>query len=359
MNIFQRVRSFFSSKDKNEETLPPVEVAQAVESKAEEMIETAVENFKFGSQISDEQEESLPYWLSNEDALKDEGVIFGLSNANPDEKINIINSFFIHQTAELEKNKEQLYERISELNLSIEQNQTKIEEFKGKMDQLENKAMVDHNLARTVAGLVLSLGMCIGNYFLISRNIQVGFPENYQWISVGVFLAGMFNLYNPTSVFHSKDSGMTWKSALEEFGIPLAASFFVFVQVYESQPLLKSLALFGFIFFLFLFSGKILLGNITVLKADISKWLSNRNTKNDQNSKVEYWDSQIKSLHDQIDQLRVEKWKIIPDLNKTEARLEKYKAKRDSLIHVFQSEFLLARGYKANLNPAQIKKILE
>ncbi len=360
MNIFQRLKSLFSSGEKKEEVQPSEEAMAVIEKNTDEMIETAVERFTFGTQISERDDSgAMPYWLMNEDALRDEGVIFGLSEASPDEKISVINAFFLHQTAGLEKKREQLHEKISEYNLSIEQHQTRIEEYRKKSDDLENKPLSDHNLIRTLAGLLLSIGMCVGNYFLIAQNIRTGFPENYQWIAIGVFLAGMFNLYKPTSALHSGEEGFNWKRALEEFGIPLAASFFVFVQAYESQPLLKSLALFGFIFFLFLFSGKILLGNITVLKGDFSRWSGNRNIRKDQQTKVENWESETRSMQEQIDNLRVEKWKIIPELNHTEAELEKYKARRDSLIHVFQSEFNLARGYKSKLNPSQIKKIIE
>ena len=42
----------------------------------------------------------IPYWLEDEDTLRDEGVLFGLSESDPTEKTDIIHKYFSHLAAE-------------------------------------------------------------------------------------------------------------------------------------------------------------------------------------------------------------------------------------------------------------------
>lgn len=300
----------------------------------------------------------LPHWLENEDALRDEGVIFGLSDSKAEEKIAVIRTIFSHQSADLEKEVEQYNEKIGELNLFIEQKETRINELTEKARVLEEKEKQIHQLPRTLAGLLLSLAMCIGNYYLIEETLRSSYQQNHFFIAVGVFLAGMFNLFGRVSFFHDTDSEVSWRRALEEIGMPFAASFFVFVHAIESLSLVRSLALLFFVFFLFLFAGKLLLSNMTVTKDDLMKWIGNQQLNKDKNKKTESWDVEINQLKNEIDELRVKKWEIIPILNKTEAELIRVNGKRDSLIKLFESEFNLARGYKDRISEKDLKRIM-
>jgi len=63
---------------------------------------------------------TLPVWLADEQQLRDEAVLFGLSEARPDEKIAAIRLAFAALTAPLEKQIEQHHESIGHLNLLIE-----------------------------------------------------------------------------------------------------------------------------------------------------------------------------------------------------------------------------------------------
>lgn len=300
-----------------------------------------------------------PFWLENEDALRDEGVIFGLSESKAEEKIAAIRNYFSHKTANLEKTVEYLSEKIGELNLFIEQKETRINELKEKALVLENREAATHHLPRTIVGLLLSLAMCVGNYYLIDESIQPNFPQNHLFIAVGVLLAGMFNLFNPKSLFHEKDTPVSWRNILEEVGMPLAASVFVFVQALEHQSVARSLALLFFTFFLFLFAGKLLLSNLTVTKNDMGLWLSNRRLEKDKVRKADGWEVELNQLKNEIDQQRVQKWQIIDELKAPEAELKRLNEKREMMIKLFESEFNLARSYREKLTNKQIKKILE
>lgn len=300
-----------------------------------------------------------PFWLENEDALRDEGVIFGLSDSKAEEKIGAIRNYFSNKTADLEKTVEYLSEKIGELNLFIEQKETRINELKEKGLALENRQAETHYLPRTIVGLLLSLAMCVGNYYLIDESILPNFPQNHFFVALGVLLAGMFNLFNPKSLFHEKDTPVSWRNVLEEVGMPLAASVFVFVQALEHQSTARALALLLFTFFLFLFAGKLLLSNLTVTKNDMSTWLSNRKLKSDKVSKADTWELELNQLKNEIDDQRVQKWKIIDELKAPEAELKRLNEKKEMMIKLFESEFNLARSYREKLTSKQIKKILE
>ncbi len=357
MSFFDRVKNLFSSKP----TAPSLSDEGAIVLNAPQTPvsqEVAIIPTSEVQPFSPEMD-IIPFWLENEDALRDEGVIFGLSEAKAEEKIGAIRNYFAHQTAELEKTVEYHSEKIGEINLLIEQKETRINELTEKARVLENRERTDHQLPRTVIGIVLSLAMCVGNYYLIDESILTNFPENHYVIALGIFLAGMFNLFNPKSLFHEKESSISWRQLLEEVGMPLAASVFVFVQALDNQSLLRSFALFFFVFFLFLFAGKLLLSNLTVLKTDSGIWFDNLRLQKDKINKAQEWEEEITKLKLEIDEQRVEKWKIVDALKLPEAELKRLNERREMLVKLFESEFNLARSYREKLTGKQIQDILK
>nr|WP_299418746.1 hypothetical protein [uncultured Emticicia sp.] len=361
MSFFDRIKNLFSSKSKpfssNEEDFA-LNISQIPISQEVKIIPTS-EVQPFSSEMG-----VIPFWLENEDALRDEGVIFGLSEAKAEEKIGAIRNFFAHQTADIEKTVEYHSEKIDEINLFIEQKETRINELNEKVLVLEKLKRTDHQLPRTFIGILLSLAMCIGNYYLIDESIQTNFPRNHYVIALGVFLAGMFNLFNSKSLFHEKESSISWRQLLEEVGMPLAASVFVFVQSLTSfessqnQTLLRSFALFYFVLFLFLFAGKLFLSNLTVLKTDSRTWFDNLRLQKDKINKTQEWEHEITKLKTKIDDQRVEKWKIVDILKLPEAELKRLNERREMLIKLFESEFNLARSYREKLTSKQIEEII-
>ena len=74
-------------------------------------------------------EVTIPYWLDDEDTLRDEGVLFGLSESDPNEKTDIIQKYFSNLAAGHIAVVEEQNERIQELNLFIGQKNNRIEEL--------------------------------------------------------------------------------------------------------------------------------------------------------------------------------------------------------------------------------------
>jgi hypothetical protein len=302
-------------------------------------------------------DQEVPYWLDNEDMLRDEGVIFGLTGVNPTEKTASIKLFFSQKTAGAMKEIEQLNEKIQELNLEIGDKEEKINALKSKSENLENKEVRDEqHLLRTIVGLSLSIVMCVANFYLIEESLRPSFSQSFP-IAIGVFMAGMFNLFDRTSLLHEKRE-FSFRNLAEEIGLPLAASLFIFVQIADKQPLLKAFGLFFFTFCLFLFAGKLFLGNLTTLKRDFDIWLEKRNLSNQKRTKIVEWEEQIEQLEADINTIRTDKWKILPRLNKLEAEVSKIDAQRDMLIKLFESEFNLAKSHASKLSPKQFRDIL-
>jgi hypothetical protein len=334
------------------------ENSEIVEMPSSEIVSTEMMVFpKQNIQELINEEEEFPYWLGNEDALRDEGVIFGLSDTKPEEKLKIIDSIFQKKASGLKQKQEELSERIGELNLFMEKQNEEIIAIDQKSKLAIEQEAKEENLLRVAVGLLLSIGMCAGNYFLIDEGLKNSFPESHNWIAWGVFLTGMFSLYNPVAVIHN-DAKLTWKRLLEEFGMPLAASIFVFVQVYEAVPLYKSLAFLLFTFFAFMISGKILLGSIARLKYELRALNQNLNIKENKKKVNTDWQAKKDEINSQIEKIRVEKWKILPDLNEIEAQMAKINAEKEAIVNVFMSEYNLAKNYKQKLNSSQIKNII-
>lgn len=299
----------------------------------------------------------IPYWLEDEDTLRDEGVLFGLSESDATEKTDIIHKYFSQLAAEPVSEVERHNERIQELNLFIGQKTDRIEELKSRISEHEqSKTESDHHLPRTLIGLTLCVAMCVGNFFLIRESLRPAFAES-SWIALGIFLAGMFSLFGRISLFHDTESRVSWRSLLEEIGLPFAAALFVFANALPHQTWLQASALFVFVLFLFLFAGKLFLSNITLLRTDLQSWLGViRNRKqfvDDSNN----WESEILQLQEEVDELRVKKWQVLREQSSAETERDRIYAKRDMLIKLFESEFFLARRMKKELSGKQLNYI--
>ncbi|MBB5285417.1 hypothetical protein HNQ92_003574 [Rhabdobacter roseus] len=300
---------------------------------------------------------TIPYWLEDEDTLRDEGVLFGLSESEPTEKTEIIKSYFAHLAADPEREVEQQNERVQELNLFIGQKENRIEELQHKLKNAEDlRHAGEHQLPRTLVGLTLSVAMCVGNYYLIEETLRPSFAAS-PLVALGVFLAGMFSLFGRISLFHDTDSNVNGRRLLEEIGMPFAAALFVVAQAWQQQAWWQAASLFFFVFFLFLFAGKLLLSNITVLRNDLRVWLSTRREERNTRENAGTWEEEVLRLREEIDGLRVQKWQVLRQQGEAETEREQLYARRDMLIKLFESEFYLARQMKGRLSERQLREI--
>lgn len=300
--------------------------------------------------------ESLPGWLTDDELLRDEGVFFGLSDARPDGKIAQIRASFAQQAALLEESIEQHTEKITELNLLIQQRENNIISLRDQITDLRDNQPAPTNLIRTVVSLVLSVVMCISNFYLIDVTLQPSFPN--RWIAVGVFLAGMFNLFGRTSFFYETGSQLSRRRIVEEVGLPLAASIFVLVQSLQTQAVGPAMGLFVFVFFVFLLSGKLLLSTLSFLQGDLAVIQKNQRLAISKEQNLPVWEREIERFEREVDAIRAQKWPIVTALSHAEAGLNQLNAQRDKLVNVFLSEFELARSLREKLTDQQRKLIM-
>ena len=354
MKMFESLKNIFSPKAKaieiSETSLVHLPENESVIAVIPESLATQTIEFVPAQPVE-------PIWME-ESYLRDEAVIFGLSGANADEKLAMIRYFFEEKTADNKQIIDQQEEKIGELNMWINQREDRITKLETQIEELKNKVFSEeHHLLRTIIGLCLSIGMAVGNYFLIEESLRGSF-EAYRLVALGVFLAGMFNLFARVSLFHEENPQSIWRRTLEEIGMPLATSFFIFAQVVQTKPLMQAFALWAFVFGLFLFSGKLLLGNLTLLRTDFTVYNRRNQLATDKVKKVSEWETEITKLKADIEKYREEKQEILPELTQLTSANNKFNARRDRLIKLFESEFQLAVRYRNRLSGKEIQGII-
>ena len=295
--------------------------------------------------------EPLPHWLADEESLRDEGVLFGLSDARPDGKIAQIRAYFGQQVAPLDEWVDHYTEKIGEVSQFIEQRETRINTLHDQVNELLDRKPTPNSLIRNMVSLVLSVAMCIGNFYLIDETLRPAFSN--RWIPVGVFLAGMFNLFGRTSFFYETGTRLTARRLVEELGLPLATSVFVFVYALPSQGIWQAIGLWVFVFFLFLLAGKLLLGTLTALQTDIATIQANRLLMATKARNLPIWGADIDRLSRETDDIRAQKRPVTSALSQTEAERTRLNRQCDRLVNLFISEFELARSLRDRITEQQ------
>ncbi|QHV93749.1 hypothetical protein [Spirosoma endbachense] len=295
--------------------------------------------------------EPLPYWLTSEESLRDEGVLFGLADAQPTEKVAEIRAHFEQQAIPLDKQRNQYIEKIGELNLLIGQRENRILVLQDQLKSVSDRQSTPNGLLRTTVSLMLAIGMSIGTFYLIDETLEPAYPNH--WISIGVFLAGMFNLFGRTSFFYEESTLLTSRRVIEEIGLPLATSVFVLSQALKTQTVWQAGALFIFVFFLFLLAGKLLFSTVTLLQNGISISQANRQLLVDKQQNLPVWEAEIERLDQEIDSIRTQKWPVVTALTTLETDLARLNTRRDQLVNLFMSEYELARSIRNRLSEQQ------
>ena len=300
--------------------------------------------------------EPLPNWLADEENLRDEGVLFGLSDARPDGKVAQIQAFFTRQAAPLEETVKQYTEEIGELNRLIDQHENRLPALHQQNNVLRDSQPDQTNGIRTVAGLLLSVLMCIGNFYLINETLRPAFPNH--WIAIGIYLAGMFNLFGRTSFFYEEGTRLTGRRIVAEVGLPLAASVFVLSQALQTGSVGQAIALFAFVFALFLLGGKLLLSNLSAFQTMLTTIQKNRRMVTDEAQNLPIREGELIRLSREIDAIRMQKQPLISALAHTQTELTRLNTHRDWLVNLFVSEFELARSLRDRLPEKQQTDLL-
>lgn len=285
-----------------------------------------------------------PDWI-DEEAIRDEGVIYGLTQTPPESKREAIKAHFAQLSAPYKSKFEDLAQEIYVVDSQITEVEKRISHFISEKNELIETPTLDHGLLRVSVGLAFSVAMSFGNFFLIDESIKNTYPQNHLLISIGVFLAGMFSLFQAKSVLHDTQSSVGFRSLLEEVGLPFAASFFVFVQAFPILSILASIALFILTFFLFLFTGKLLLGNLSIIRKEWESWQQNRTIKRKLKKIYSEEKEIIQESREEISELQSKRKSLSDKQSEEQQKLEALNQQMESILQLFQSEYDLATTF--------------
>jgi hypothetical protein len=289
-------------------------------------------------------------WIRNDGLLRDEGVLFGQAQDDPEPKLAVIRQYFKQQSDQLQLKIESNSERLAEIN-------TKKDKLELQMEALQTEHPEDEKelkIAKTshVAMLIVYALIMFFNFPFLYYYIQP-IHTNNAWIITGaVFLFGCLAVFQSNSLlFHAnKQSGTdgeepeTWKLWLQEIGIPIVVVIYLwtFIQPAYGYSTAVALCLFQFIFFMLVGKGfkreYQKLNTVHIENEKIKYRNSARDKKNSRNVEdLQIKSNEIKQLESNIEILYKVQSEFKQELAMTEARAE-------TCVKLFLSEFSLARA---------------
>lgn len=299
----------------------------------------------------------IPSWILDEKEMRDEGVIFGLTDAKVEDKVNVVKNAYKQLGSQYDKAVTLLSEKIGVLNLQIEQlEQSKKEAFAKKEFHL-NYSYQAHQLPRFTIAIMLSVVALVGSFFLIDFGIKQKIVEQHWFVTAGVYFAGLFSVYQSDTILEGQTKHSFWK-IIEWYFVPFAAAVFVFICALDTTGWMVSLGLFIFTGGIFALVGRLLFTHIHAWSQEWRKWKENGINSTFLNKKVETVNEKIAKYDEEINAIRAEKWAIVPELTEAESQMGKINSERDAKIQLFMSEYELARSVKDKISTQIIKNII-
>ena len=96
---------------------------------------------------------------------------------------------------------------------------------------------------------------------------------------------------------------------------------------------------------------------MTILRNDLHALFNVTRDREETANHMQNWESEIQTLQQEVDELRVKKWQILREQGQSETERDRIYAKRDMLIKLFESEYSLARRMKNQLTNKQLQEI--
>ncbi|SFB86417.1 hypothetical protein SAMN05421780_101805 [Flexibacter flexilis DSM 6793] len=295
-------------------------------------------------------------WIENEDALRDEAVLFGLSEGDIAQRVAVIDAYFQQHIVVAAQQQQYLEEKKTRLELSLSQQQNLLTQATASRQQLatQTPAAPSHKLRLAVGTVAYLLSAALG--FTWVYEWLSPYWSQPVWVTAGMYAFGMFSLWSNTAMLYAEKSEQPtgWQKWAEEVGIPLVAAFFVVVWGLADRPALHSIAVLLATFFLFAYAGKGLLGNL-------ARWASvlreeNATKRNDQwrNVQLERLETEIGTYSAQVAGLQKDLEEIYLQLAEFVSP-KSWQAKREVAVRLFESEAQLARATKQD-NGGQMPK---
>lgn len=221
-------------------------------------------------------------WIENDGLLRDEGVLFGMSGGNVEAKLAVIEHYYARQIREAGRECELAGERLTTAKQLLKEQQELVQTRRKEWQELHTRLMlVAHDFLRAAIGMVLYGGVIALVYFLLYDWLKPYWPQHTGLIVAGVYGFGMLSLFQRGSFLYSaaRPAGGAeqpieqpkapeqWKVILEEVGVPAVTALLAVVWGWPDHSPAQGMAMFLFLFFAFLFTGKGFLNNIVQVTA--------------------------------------------------------------------------------------------
>ena len=299
-------------------------------------------------------------WIEDENMLRDEGVLFGLAGSNYEDKVKTIQTFFQQKIAVLEAGIDSLFREIENSRMEIKSSQGLLLECKDLIEDLSTRPEYkEHQFYRSLARFVAFSVIVLFNYYVIYEWLGQSWEYSIP-VSLGIYFLGNFSLFLPQSILYTSDKEAfqkereKWKTLLEEYGIPLAATAFTVTWGNKEANISEIMSFAILLFFLFLFSGKGWLGSIMLLKSDFQtlrlNWLNSRfRLKKIKDSKLE-----VQKLENAIKERENLIINLEKEISQKQEKIQEHTKEMELKVNYFLSELRLASATKEALSSEQL-----
>ncbi len=293
------------------------------------------------STVSDQEPvDPLPAWLTDAETLRDEGVLYGMSDAAPDDKLALIRAYTARQTTPISQAISQLRAQLTGLNDQLAQQESRQQDEQHRLDVLYKQQLTAPHPARSILALTLGAGTGIGAFSLIDQTTQPIYGSVF--IGLGVCLAGIAGPFSQPAE-PDRERLVSW--LLNTFGLPLIVSGFVLTAALSTQSVGQAVLLAAVLLALLPTAGRLIANGL--------RGFSLRSARHTSQPLIGSLTQQLAVGQQEINALRAQKAQLTTLLSQQETELARHNAHCDALIQLFLSEFTLARSLHNRLTEAQ------
>lgn len=308
-------------------------------------------------------------WVIDKNLLRDEGVYYGLSDANevPLEKIEAIRHFFQERIKVLEKSIEMLRVEAAFCQNEIIAKNVLVGTWRNRLEEM-TLAMTSqpHDFWRYSLGILAYSSMLFCNFWLIESWLSSSNLASPGLTAFGLYLFGSLSLFSRASHLYHSDSKLeessdrreTWKTYLEEWAIPFIVALFVGYQGRNGHDLAESILFFLLVFSIFLFVGKGVFNTFSLAKTEYIKRLQNLKAHRLLREKQVFAREEIVRNDNETKQLLHKELAIKEQILEDEKSKAMLLEQQESNVSLFLSEFGLAKGMRNSLNHKQLSQLI-
>jgi hypothetical protein len=292
-------------------------------------------------------------WIEDEEQLRDEAVLFGLSEGDLEKKIAVIDAYFEERRVRATWQQQNLLQKRERVSQELAEKRQELQTLQSQSEKYsEYQAPQNHYKARFLVGTLAYAAISVLGFSWVYTWLAPHW-QSPLWITLGAYGLGLFSLWNTNSVFYDSNVAPTWRRWLEELGTAFIAAFFVVVWEWPKHGWLESLSVFLLTFFVFMYAGKGLL-------ASLSRWAEAMNKEKTEQSSTQFREERLAEANQKIPIAKEQCHTLELELEQlheavaasTEPQL--ITARRNLAVKLFESEAQLARTTKAAIVMEQL-----